>query len=128
MGLPSLGLYVHVPFCARKCDYCDFASWPGRAGDMPAYVEAVRDEMARRGAECGRPAADTVFFGGGTPSLLPPALYGRLAEGLREWFDIAPDAEWTVECNPGTLTLDFAEALAESGCNRVSLGMQARRT
>ena len=125
MGLPSLGLYVHVPFCARKCDYCDFASWPGREGDMPAYVEAVRAEMARRGAECGHPAADTVFFGGGTPSLLPPALYRRLAEGLRERFDIAPDAEWTVECNPGTLTPAFAEALAESGCNRVSLGMQA---
>lgn len=123
--MASLGLYVHVPFCARKCDYCDFASWAGRQADMPRYAEAVCREIARRGAECGHPAADTVFFGGGTPSLLPPELYRAMAEALRRSFDIAPDAEWTVECNPGTLTPEFAAALVRSGCNRLSMGMQA---
>ena len=123
--MPPLGLYVHIPFCARKCAYCDFASWAGRGADMPRYAEAVCLEIARRGAACGHPAADTVFFGGGTPSLLPPELYLRIASALREHFDIAPDAEWTVECNPGTLTPEFAGALAQSGCNRLSMGMQA---
>ena len=123
--MPPLGLYVHVPFCARKCAYCDFASWPGRENDMPRYADAVCAEIARRAAECGHPAADTVFFGGGTPSLLPPALFRQLAQTLRTHFDIAPDAEWTVECNPGTLTQPFADTLAACGVNRVSLGMQA---
>ena len=125
MRLKPLGLYVHIPFCARKCAYCDFASWPGREADMPRYVDAVCQEIAARAGAAGHPAADTVFFGGGTPSLLPPALYLRLAEALRKGFRIAPDAEWTVECNPGTLTADFARALRQSGCNRLSMGMQA---
>ena len=123
--MPPLGLYVHVPFCARKCAYCDFASWPGRENDMPRYADAVCAEIARRAAECGHPAADTVFFGGGTPSLLPPALFRQLARALRTHFDIAPDAEWTAECNPGTLTQPFADTLAACGVNRISLGMQA---
>ena len=120
-----LGLYVHIPFCARKCAYCDFASWSGRQADIPRYIDALRDEIAARAEACGHPAADTVFFGGGTPSLLPPDAYRAIARTLRDRFDIAPDAEWTVECNPGTLTEAFADALAESGCSRLSMGMQA---
>ena len=123
--MPPLGLYVHVPFCVRKCAYCDFASWPGRDADMPRYADAVCSEIAARAAECGHPAADTVFFGGGTPSVLPPGLFERIARTLREAFDLTPDAEWTVECNPGTLTQAFADTLAACGVNRVSLGMQA---
>lgn len=123
--MQPLGLYVHIPFCVRKCAYCDFASWAGRAADMPRYVDAVCAEIARRAEACGHPAADTVFFGGGTPSVLPPELYGRIARTLRENFEIMPDAEWSVECNPGTLTPAFADALAGSGCNRVSMGLQA---
>ena len=123
--MPPLGLYVHVPFCARKCAYCDFASWAGREADMARYADAVCAEIAARAAACGHPRADTVFFGGGTPSLLPPALYLQIAQALRAHFEIAPDAEWTVECNPGTLTADFAQALRQSGCNRLSMGMQA---
>lgn len=92
---------------------------------MPRYAAAVCDEIARRADLCGHPAADTVFFGGGTPSLLPPELYIKIARALRDNFDIAPDAEWTAECNPGTLTAEFAAALGEYGCNRVSMGLQA---
>lgn len=84
--MPPLGLYVHVPFCARKCAYCDFASWPGRENDMPRYADAVCAEIARRAAECGHPAADTVFFGGGTPSFCPrhclDSLRGRCGRTL----------------------------------------------
>ena len=123
--MKPLGLYVHIPFCARKCAYCDFASWAGREADRERYVEALCREIEARGSACGHPAADTVFFGGGTPSLLPPELYRKIARTLRGNFEIAPDAEWTVECNPGTLTAEFAGALRESGCNRLSMGMQA---
>ena len=123
--MKPLGLYVHIPFCVRKCAYCDFASWPGREADMPRYTQALCREIARRGDALGRPQADTVFFGGGTPSTLPPDLYLQIARALRQHFAIAPDAEWTVECNPGTLTAPFAAALAESGCSRLSMGMQA---
>ncbi|MBQ9197113.1 MAG: radical SAM family heme chaperone HemW [Clostridia bacterium] len=123
--MPPLGLYVHIPFCARKCAYCDFASWAGRQADMPRYVDALCAEIEKRAGECGHPAADTVFFGGGTPSLLPPESYMKIARMLRNCFSIAPDAEWTVECNPGTLTADFADVLRESGCNRLSMGLQA---
>lgn len=123
--MKPLGLYVHVPFCARKCNYCDFASWAGQEALMPRYAAALCAEIADRAAACGHPGADTVFFGGGTPSLLPPELYRQIADCLRRHFDIAPDAEWTVECNPGTLTPAFAAALADSGCSRLSFGMQA---
>ncbi len=123
--MKKLGLYVHVPFCVRKCAYCDFASWAGRAADMERYTAAVCEEIARRGEACGHPAADTVFFGGGTPSLLPPVLFERLAQALRRHFRILPDAEWTVECNPGTLQGEFAAVMRENGVNRVSMGMQA---
>lgn len=120
-----LGIYVHIPFCARKCAYCDFASWANRACDMERYAETVCAEIKTRAAETGHPAADTVFFGGGTPSLLPPMVFAKLARCIRENFDIQANAEWTVECNPGTLSTAFAETMASCGVNRVSMGMQA---
>lgn len=123
--MKPLGLYVHIPFCVRKCRYCDFASWAGRENDLVRYTDILCKEIAQRAEECGHPAADTIFFGGGTPSLLPPDLYLRIAQSLRQNFPITADAEWTVECNPGTLTPGFAGALHESGCNRLSLGLQA---
>ena len=67
---PPIGLYVHVPFCVRRCTYCDFATWAGREAEIPRYVDAVVREITRRGEKTGHPNADTVFLGGGTPSLL----------------------------------------------------------
>lgn len=116
-------LYVHIPFCRQKCRYCDFASWAGCEHLMPRYVDALLRE-----AEAAAPAAapmDTVFLGGGTPSLLPPELLSRLLTGLRAHFTIAPHAEFTSEANPGTLTSLWLDAAVANGVNRLSMGMQA---
>lgn len=124
----SIGLYVHVPFCVSKCAYCDFASYACREADIPRYVEAVVQEITRRGVETGHPKADTIFLGGGTPSLLDEAQVARLLDALREAFPIEAAAEITCECNPGTLTASFAQTLRNAGVNRLSMGVQARQT
>jgi oxygen-independent coproporphyrinogen III oxidase len=122
---PPIGLYVHVPFCVSKCVYCDFASYSGREADVPRYVDAVVREIARRGAETGHPRADTIFLGGGTPSLLDGDQVTRILGALFDAFLIEPRAEITCECNPGTLTTPFAETLRTAGVNRLSVGAQA---
>ncbi len=124
---PPIGLYVHVPFCVSKCAYCDFTSYAGRQADIPRYVDAVVREISRRGVETGHPKADTVFLGGGTPSLLDHRQVSRILAALREVFPIEGDAEITCECNPGTLTASFAETLRSAGVNRLSMGAQARQ-
>ena len=122
-----IGLYVHVPFCVSKCAYCDFASYAGRETDIPRYVDAVISEITRRSAETGHPKADTVFLGGGTPSLLGEFQITRLLDALFEAFPIDKDAEITCECNPGSLTAPFAQSLRKANVNRLSLGAQARQ-
>jgi oxygen-independent coproporphyrinogen III oxidase len=122
---PPIGLYVHVPFCASKCAYCDFASYAGREADIPHYVDAVVREIARRGAETGHPKADTIFLGGGTPSLLDTLQVTRILEALCESFPVDEGAEITCECNPGTLTTPFARVARQAGVNRLSMGAQA---
>lgn len=123
-----IGLYVHVPFCVRKCAYCDFASYATREVDIPRYVDAVVREITRRGVETGHPQADTIFLGGGTPSLLDESQLARILDALGNAFPINTGAEITCECNPGTLTASFAQALRKAGVNRLSLGAQARQT
>jgi len=125
---PPIGLYVHVPFCVRKCAYCDFASYAGREADVPRYVDAVVREIAQRGAATGHPHADTIFLGGGTPSLLDESQAARILEALGAAFPLEDGAEITCECNPGTLTASFAGALHKAGVNRLSLGVQAAQT
>lgn len=135
-----IGLYVHVPFCVSKCAYCDFASYRGREADIPRYVEAVVREITRRGAETGHPKADTIFLGGGTPSLLDEFQVTRILDALFEAFPIEEGAEITCECNPGTLGphplplsqrergVPFAQTLRKAGVNRLSMGAQAAQT
>lgn len=123
-----IGLYVHVPFCVSKCAYCDFASYADREADIPRYLDVVLREIARRGEETGHPRAETIFFGGGTPSLLDEFQVAQVLDTLREAFLIEPDAEITCECNPGTLTAMFAWAIRKAGVNRLSLGVQAKQT
>jgi oxygen-independent coproporphyrinogen-3 oxidase len=114
-------LYVHIPFCVKKCAYCDFASYAGRERDEEAYVRALLREAKTYAGE----RIETVFVGGGTPSLLPAYLMRTLLSGLKDIFRIAPDAEWTVECNPGTVDPEKLRAYRECGVNRLSFGAQA---
>jgi len=117
-------LYVHLPFCRHKCGYCDFNAYAGMDRLMPDYVSALERELAE--AAGTRPFArlETVYLGGGTPSLLPPALMGRLLRFIRTTFDVAPDAEVTLEANPGSTDSERLASWLEGGVNRLSLGVQ----
>lgn len=117
---PELGAYVHVPFCAHRCDYCAFATWTDRDHLMEAYVSACLAEMARA-YDGGLGIASTVFVGGGTPSLLPPWLLGELIGGVRR----RDGAEVTVECNPESTSRELLETLHDAGVTRISLGVQS---
>jgi putative oxygen-independent coproporphyrinogen III oxidase len=119
----SLALYVHVPFCVRKCFYCDFNSGPSSAEAREAYVETLCREI-RQCPWSGSPA-HTVFFGGGTPSELTVRQLARINEALRAAFRLAPEAEWTIECNPGTVTPVSLAEMRRIGFNRISLGVQS---
>jgi oxygen-independent coproporphyrinogen-3 oxidase len=119
-----LGLYLHVPFCAHICPYCDFNTYSGQESLIPRYVDALEQEIRRRGAELGGRAAATIFFGGGTPSLLDPTDIGRLVVACHDAFDVAPDAEVTLEANPTSVDAAYFSGLLEAGVNRLSLGVQ----
>jgi len=122
---PVPSLYVHIPFCETKCSYCDFFSLPGgRKGREPeAYLAALDRELALR-APAGF-APETVFVGGGTPTVLSPGEIRRLGEILRERADLSRCTEFTVEANPGTLDVERIDALRDAGANRVSVGVQS---
>jgi oxygen-independent coproporphyrinogen-3 oxidase len=123
---PPLALYVHLPWCRRKCPYCDFNSH-AVDGDLPeqAYVDALLADLELDlPAVAGRPVG-SVYLGGGTPSLFSAAALTRLLAGLRARLDLADGAEVTVEVNPGTLREGYFDALREAGVNRVSVGVQS---
>jgi oxygen-independent coproporphyrinogen-3 oxidase len=125
MGRDPLSLYLHIPFCSLKCRYCDFNSYAGLDELVPPYVDALIAEMGLwRKAVRGRPVT-TVFFGGGTPSLLPLPHLARVIAALRDSFDLDPEAEVTLEANPGTVDLPYLEGLLGLGVNRLSLGVQS---
>ncbi|MDQ3487177.1 MAG: radical SAM family heme chaperone HemW [Acidobacteriota bacterium] len=120
----SLGLYLHIPFCASICNYCNFNRGLFNAEQKERYVVALEREIRLSGD--GSPA-DTIFFGGGTPSLLSPAEIGRLIHACRENFDVSPDAEVTLETNPETSSTAAMEGFRAAGINRVSFGVQSFR-
>jgi oxygen-independent coproporphyrinogen-3 oxidase len=121
----SLALYVHMPWCVRKCPYCDFNSHQlTSAGPDDAYIDALlRDFDLELPRLTGR-RIDTVFFGGGTPSLFRPEQFNRLLQALRRRIEFAADAEITMEANPGTLERGRFAGYRDAGINRVSLGAQ----
>lgn len=122
---PTLGLYVHIPFCVKKCAYCDFYSVPYRAETARAYVDALIAQI-RGNAAFGRDrTVDTVYFGGGTPSLLAAGEIPRILAALRETFSVSPDAEITLEANPGTLDRAKLDSFRAAGIDRLSIGMQS---
>lgn len=123
-----MNLYIHVPFCARRCSYCDFSIAVRRQVPSRRFVEAVLAEWSGVQGDPGwaaSPLLDTVYLGGGTPSRLDPAALASLLDGLRAERRLAPDAEVTIEANPDDVTADAAAAWREAGIGRVSLGAQS---
>lgn len=116
------GVYVHVPFCAARCDYCAFATWTDRHHLQRAYLDACRRDLDRLVAE-GMPSATSVFVGGGTPSLVPPTALVELLDAIPR----VANCEVTVEVNPDTVTPELADTYAAGGVTRVSLGVQSMR-
>jgi putative oxygen-independent coproporphyrinogen III oxidase len=123
---PSIGVYVHFPWCLKKCPYCDFLSLPSDRPSLPhrAYADAILAELARRVSELGPRRLNSVFFGGGTPSLWEPSELGRVLAGIRRAFSQTEAPEVTVECNPTSFDSERARALIDVGINRVSIGVQ----
>jgi putative oxygen-independent coproporphyrinogen III oxidase len=118
--LTPYGVYVHIPFCASKCDYCAFATWTDRHHLTDAYLQALRTEIARA-VTAGMPAATSVFVGGGTPSMVGPADLVSVIASI----PVVPGAEVTVECNPDDVTAELVDTYAAGGVNRISLGVQS---
>ena len=120
-------LYIHIPFCVKKCDYCDFLSAPADRDTIAHYMDRLKEQLVHQAAllrERGE-LVDTVFIGGGTPSILEEKQLAQLLETLQGNYAFAETTEITMEANPGTLTRKKARALAEGGVNRVSLGLQS---
>lgn len=122
---PLYSLYIHIPFCRHRCAYCDFNTYAGQEDSIPAYVEALCRELeftAQNASE--KLTLHTIFFGGGTPSLLTPRQFEAVLETISENFDLA-DPEITIEANPGTVSLSDLCDLHSLGINRISLGVQS---
>ena len=119
------GVYVHIPFCASRCSYCDFYSTLLLSEVGEAYVDAVIAEASLRSGELCGESVKTLYLGGGTPSQLPISLLERLVMGLRDTFDLSGLKEFTVEANPDDVTSDWCAAVKASGVNRVSMGVQS---
>jgi len=143
-----LSLYFHIPFCAHRCAYCDFNTYAGQEDSIPAYVEALCHEIKSVGgslAQQSSPSPEfgkgvrgdvlslskgegnvhTIFFGGGTPSLLTPAHYRDIFQNIHRYFEVSPSAEISLEANPGTVSPDYLRELREIGFNRISYGVQS---
>ena len=123
----ALALYIHVPFCETKCVYCNFNTYERIERLIPGYLEAVKREAAYWGGALGRPAVGSVFFGGGTPSWLPPAELAAVLNSVRGVFDVEEGAEITAEVNPGDAAPGSLAVWREAGINRLSFGVQSLR-
>ncbi len=121
-------LYIHIPFCVRKCTYCDFASFAGKEHRMRSYVDLLLLECDQQLASLHNPDITSIYIGGGTPSILPAELFQCLLQGIHARFHILPDCEWTCEANPGTLTPQWLDVARQNGVNRLSMGMQAKQS
>ncbi|MER7335583.1 MULTISPECIES: radical SAM family heme chaperone HemW [unclassified Micromonospora] len=132
VGARGFGVYVHVPFCASRCGYCDFNTYTaaelGGGASREGYADTVLAELALAGRVLGEappPRVDTVFVGGGTPTLLPAGDLARILDGIDRTWGLAPDAEVTTEANPESVTPESLKALRAAGYTRISLGMQS---
>lgn len=126
MKTPPLALYIHLPWCVKKCPYCDFNSHTaGDAAPKERYINALLGNLAREASLAKGRVLESVFLGGGTPSLFSPAEIGRLLDGVREHFSIAENVEITMEANPGTVECGSPIGYRDAGVSRLSIGAQS---
>ncbi len=118
----KIALYIHFPFCRKKCGYCSFVSFEGRESNIPEYISALDAELAQR---ANGEHLSSIFFGGGTPSLLTPDQLSRILTSIRKHFQIAEAAETTLEANPGTVFAGYFQEIRQLGINRLSIGIQS---
>lgn len=123
--MKELELYLHIPFCERKCAYCDFLSAPADLPVRISYIKKLQEEIAHYGSEFEEYQVSSIFLGGGTPTILEGYQLAAILETVKKYFRLVADAEITVECNPGTLTAGKAEKLVQAGFNRLSMGLQS---
>lgn len=121
----ELELYIHIPFCMKKCNYCDFLSGPADEKSQSAYMEALKKEIKLYGEEWKKPELSTIYIGGGTPSWLQEHYMASLMDTVHRSFSIRKDAEITIECNPGTLAKAKMQSYRHCGINRLSIGLQS---
>jgi oxygen-independent coproporphyrinogen-3 oxidase len=122
-----LSLYIHIPFCVRKCRYCDFLSVPYDSGLADRYIEAISEELRLfcKKYSWETPVIDTLFFGGGTPSILSAEQWKKLTDGIRSSITFADNYEWTIECNPDSWSDEKAAIYLQTGVNRITFGVQS---
>lgn len=120
----AIGVYIHVPFCAHICPYCDFTTYAGKDSLIPAYTDAVVRELDLRAGEARGRSAATIYLGGGTPSMLNPQQIGQIIDGVKSVLDVHADAEVTMEANPNSVSMDHLEGYLNAGVNRLSIGGQ----
>ncbi len=124
LASPS-ALYIHIPFCTNKCHYCDFTSYVLKGQPVDAYLDALEQEMIRTVEELPPQRIDTVFVGGGTPTVLTPPQMERFLNAVQKHFPLASDVEFSMEANPGTTDVDKLAAMRAGGVNRISFGVQS---
>lgn len=126
-GTPTLGLYIHIPFCVRKCDYCDFYSVPGRGQRMDQYLKALQCHLEESAPQAQPYLVDTIYFGGGTPSHFGAQRLVEVLRTIHKNFQVSRNCEITVECNPDSVDPEFLTHLKRAGVNRLSMGVQSAR-
>jgi len=131
-GSANLSFYIHVPYCVKRCGYCDFNTYtPGELNSSnliqitTTYIDSALGEIEQAAKKLGNSQVETIFFGGGTPSLLPAEEVGRVITRISNLFDLDPNAEITLEANPDTVTKPFLDSIRKLGVNRISMGMQS---
>ncbi|MCR4697645.1 MAG: radical SAM family heme chaperone HemW [Lachnospiraceae bacterium] len=121
----KIGIYIHIPFCVKKCNYCDFNSGPYSVEIQQKYVDSLCKEMIAKSQFFSCYQVDTVFIGGGTPSILVAHLIGKIFDTLNKYYRVSNDAEISIECNPGTCNEDKLKQYLSLGINRISFGLQS---
>ena len=125
VNMKEVSLYLHIPFCVKKCDYCDFLSGAYDNDIQKRYAESLCKEIAYMEQQLRSVAVSSIYIGGGTPSWLDASDMGKIMDALHKNFTIGQDAEISMECNPGTVTMEKFSAYRKMGINRLSIGLQS---